>query len=155
MEFRLLHVLASLTVILATSHAALTPELYWKSVLPNTQMPKFIKVMLQQQSDFMEDESTSVDVGKGGANVDAGKGKPGGTTVGVGKGGVGVDTGSPGKGTSVGVAKEESPCTQATRASPFMLWSNPNPTYSSTATPHPRPNFVMIGTWPCSSWKKT
>ncbi|XP_030543057.1 BURP domain protein RD22 [Rhodamnia argentea] len=102
MEFRLLHVLASLAVILVTSHAALTPELYWKSALPNTQMPKSIKDMLQQQSDFMEDKSTSVGVGKGGVNVHAGKGQPGGTTVGVGKGGVGVDSG---KGTSVGVGK--------------------------------------------------
>ncbi|KAF8034806.1 hypothetical protein BT93_C0967 [Corymbia citriodora subsp. variegata] len=106
MEFRLLHLVASLTVILVTSHATLTPEQYWKSELPNTQMPKSIKDMLRQQSDFMEDKSTSVGVGKGGVNVDAGKGKPGGTTVGVGKGGVNVDAGKgkPG-GTTVDVGK--------------------------------------------------
>ena len=127
MEFRLLHVLASLTVILATSHAALTPELYWKSVLPNTQMPKFIRDMLQQQSDFMEDKSTAVDVGKGGVNVDAGKGKPGGTKVGVGKGEVGVDTGSPGKGTSVGVGKGGVAVHAGPKGKPVYVGVKPGP----------------------------
>lgn len=80
-------------------------------------------------ADLIDQKSTSVDVGKGGVHVDAGKGKPGGTSVNVGgkgggvdvhtgkgkpggtsvnvgKGGVGVDTGKgkPG-GTSVGVGK--------------------------------------------------
>lgn len=57
-------------------------------------------------TDLLEDKSTSVVVGKGGVNVDAGRGKPGGTSVNVGKGGVGVNTGKgkPG-GTSVGVGK--------------------------------------------------
>lgn len=54
---------------------------------------------------------TSVNVGKGGVHVDAGKGKPGGGThvsVSGGKGpgsGVGVHTGKPGKRTDVGVGK--------------------------------------------------
>lgn len=53
----------------------------------------------------MEDKSTSVAVGKGGVNVDAGKGKPSGTAVNVGKGGVDVDAGKgkPGGGTNVSV----------------------------------------------------
>ena len=55
----------------------------------------------------MEDKSTSVAVGKGGVNVDAGKGKPGGTAVNVGKGGVDVDAGKgkPG-GTNVNVGRK-------------------------------------------------
>ncbi|GAU21091.1 hypothetical protein TSUD_10080 [Trifolium subterraneum] len=55
---------------------------------------------------WTEEKSTSVAVGKGGVNVDAGKTKPGGTSVNVGKGGVHVDAGKtkPG-GTSVNVGK--------------------------------------------------
>ncbi|XP_010049078.2 BURP domain protein RD22 [Eucalyptus grandis] len=139
MEFILLRVLASLTVILATSHAALTPELYWKSKLPNTQMPKSIKDMLQQQSDFMEDKSTSVGVGTGGVNVDAGKGKPGGTKVGVGNGGVGVDTGKPGKGTSVGVGKGGVAVHTGPKGKPVYVGVKPGPSpfnyiYAATET---------------------
>lgn len=54
----------------------------------------------------MEEKSTSVEIGKGGVHVGAGKGKPGSTSVNVGKGGVGVETGKgkPGS-TSVGVGK--------------------------------------------------
>ncbi|EEF45922.1 BURP domain-containing protein 3 [Ricinus communis] len=123
MEFSLPCILVFLTIALATSHAALPPEVYWKSVLPNTQMPKAVTDLLQ--SGFMDDKSTSVSVGKGSVNVNAGKGKPGGTSVNVGKGGVnvntrkgkpgttvnvgrkgvGVNTGKPGKGTNVGVGK--------------------------------------------------
>lgn len=57
-------------------------------------------------ADWTEDKSTSVAVGKGGVNVDAGKTKPGGTAVNVGKGGVHVNAGKgkPG-GTSVNVGK--------------------------------------------------
>ncbi|KAM1013425.1 hypothetical protein FF1_043359 [Malus domestica] len=63
--------------------------------------------MLLNFADFTEDKSTSVVVGKGGVNVDAGKGKPGGTHVDIGKGtGVHVDAGKgkPG-GTNVNVGK--------------------------------------------------
>ncbi|KAL3586954.1 hypothetical protein D5086_013821 [Populus alba] len=89
---------------LVASHAALPPELYWNSVLPNTPMPKSVRDLLHP--DLVEDKSTSVAVGKGGVNVDAGKGKPGGTAVNVGKGGVNVDAGKgkPG-GTNVNVGK--------------------------------------------------
>jgi hypothetical protein len=48
---------------------------------------------------------TAVNVGKGGVNVNSGKGKPGGTAVNVGKGGVNVNSGKgkPGGGTHVSV----------------------------------------------------
>ncbi|KAK0571121.1 hypothetical protein LWI29_011443 [Acer saccharum] len=102
MGFRFSLFVTFLTLALVASHAALSPELYWKSVLPNTPMPKAVTDLLHP--DLVEDKSTAVGVGKGGVNVDAGKGKPGGTSVNVGKGGVGVDTGKgkPG-GTSVNV----------------------------------------------------
>ncbi|KAF9681149.1 hypothetical protein SADUNF_Sadunf06G0195500 [Salix dunnii] len=106
MEFHLPHILAFLAFALVVSHAALPPELYWNSVLPNTPMPKSVRDLLHP--DLVEDKSTSVAVGKGGVNVDAGKGKPGGgTSVNVGKGGVNVDAGKgkPGGGTSVNVGK--------------------------------------------------
>ncbi|KAI9191120.1 hypothetical protein LWI28_003897 [Acer negundo] len=106
MGFRFSLLVTFLTLALVASHAALSPELYWKSVLPNTPMPKAVTDLLHP--DLVEDKSTAVGVGKGGVNVDAGKGKPGGTSVNVGKGGVGVgvDTGKgkPG-GTSVNVGK--------------------------------------------------
>ncbi|KAL6215608.1 hypothetical protein ACLB2K_015037 [Fragaria x ananassa] len=58
-------------------------------------------------ADFSEEKSTSVLVGKGGVNVNAGKGKPGGTNVNVGKGGVKVHAPNkkPGGGTNVNVGK--------------------------------------------------
>ncbi|KAM3687744.1 hypothetical protein ACB098_10G100100 [Castanea mollissima] len=99
-----LHILAFLTVALVTSHAAVHPEKYWNSVLPNTPLPKALSDLLQPG--LIDDKSTSVNVGKGGVNVDAGKGKPGGTSVNVGKGGVSVNTGKgkpAGGGTHVGV----------------------------------------------------
>ncbi|XP_050213512.1 BURP domain-containing protein 3 [Mercurialis annua] len=104
MEFHLPHMLVFLTIALTTSHAALPPEQYWNSVLPNSPMPKAVTDLLQP--DFMDEKGTSVGVGKGGVNVNAGKGKPGGTTVNVGKGGVNVNTGK-GKpaGTAVNVGK--------------------------------------------------
>ncbi|KAJ9168449.1 hypothetical protein P3X46_019970 [Hevea brasiliensis] len=86
MEFHLLHMLVFLTIALVTGQAALPPKQYWNSVLPNTPMPKAVKNLLQPH--FMDKKSTSVGVGKGGVNVNASKGKPGGTSVNVGKGGV-------------------------------------------------------------------
>ncbi|GLT67487.1 hypothetical protein SLA2020_397930 [Shorea laevis] len=104
MEIHLLPIFAFLALALVTSHAAVPPEEYWKSVLPNTPMPKSLSDLLHQ--DVIDEKSTSVSVGKGGVNVDAGKGKPGGTSVNVGKGGVvvGAGKGKPG-GTSVNVGK--------------------------------------------------
>ncbi|XP_072995945.1 BURP domain-containing protein 3-like [Typha latifolia] len=99
----LLPLLSFLLLALAVSHAALPPQVYWHSVLPNTPMPSAIADLLTSGT---LDEKTTVTVGKGGINVNAGKGKPGGTTVGVSKGGVHVSTGKgkPG-GTTVGVGK--------------------------------------------------
>ncbi|GFS35404.1 BURP domain-containing protein [Actinidia rufa] len=48
MEFHILPILAFLSVVAvsAASHGALSPEAYWKSVLPNTPMPKAVKDLL-------------------------------------------------------------------------------------------------------------
>ncbi|KAI4337463.1 hypothetical protein L6164_015878 [Bauhinia variegata] len=104
MEYHLLPIFTFLALALVATHAALPPQLYWKSVLPTTPMPKAISDLLNP--DWTEDKSTYVGVGKGGVNVDAGKGKTGGTTVNVGKGGVNVNAGhgKPG-GTNVNVGK--------------------------------------------------
>lgn len=103
MESRIPYILGLFMLALVASDAALAPEVYWNSVLPNTPMPKAIKDLLHP--DMLEDKSTSLAVGKGGVNVDAGKGKPQGTSVNVGKGGVNVDAGKgkPGGRTHVGV----------------------------------------------------
>lgn len=45
MKFNLVHVYTLVSVALVGSHAA-TPEVYWKSVLPNSPMPKTIKDLL-------------------------------------------------------------------------------------------------------------
>ncbi|KAF5726205.1 putative BURP domain-containing protein [Tripterygium wilfordii] len=104
MQPHFIHIVAFFTLALVASHAAIAPEQYWNSVLPNTPMPKAISDLLQP--DYAEEKSTSVNVGKGGVDVNAGKGKPaGGTGVNVGRKGVGVDAGKPGKGTNVGVGK--------------------------------------------------
>ncbi|TXG62056.1 hypothetical protein EZV62_013419 [Acer yangbiense] len=71
MGFRFSLFVTFLTLALVASHAALSPELYWKSVLPNTPMPKAVTDILHP--DLVEDKSTAVGVGKGGVNVDAGK----------------------------------------------------------------------------------
>ncbi|KAL8522011.1 hypothetical protein ACS0TY_012244 [Phlomoides rotata] len=126
MEFKFLHIFALLSVAIVASHATLPSEEYWNSVLPNTPMPKAVKDLVQPVPEWLENDSTSVGVGKGGVNVNTGKpggsgtsvgvhkggvnvntGKPGGsgTSVGVGKGGVNVNTGKPGSGTNVGVGR--------------------------------------------------
>ncbi|KAM1305307.1 hypothetical protein ACFX2F_022862 [Malus domestica] len=105
MGFCLPHIFAFLTLTLEACHAALPPQLYWNSVLPNSKMPKAISELLQP-ADFTEDKSTSIVVGKGGVNVDAGKGKLESTYVDVGKGigvHVEVEKGKPGGGTTVNV----------------------------------------------------
>ncbi|XP_076905608.1 BURP domain protein RD22-like [Bidens hawaiensis] len=90
MEF--VHILTFLSLAMVASYAAVTPETYWKSVLPNTPMPKAISDLLHN------DKSTNVQVGigKGGVSVHA----PG-VNVGVGSGGVSVHA----PGTNVGVGK--------------------------------------------------
>ncbi|KAL8263367.1 hypothetical protein R6Q59_024716 [Mikania micrantha] len=101
MKINLLHVCTLLSIALVGSHGV-TPEVYWKSVLPNSPMPKSLKDLLY--TEWNDEKSTVVGVGKGGVGVHTGK--PGKRTdVGVGKGGVGVHTGKPGKRTHVGVGK--------------------------------------------------
>ncbi|KAI5394065.1 BURP domain protein RD22 isoform X1 [Lathyrus oleraceus] len=107
MEFSHLSIFIALSLALVVAtNAVLPPELYWKSKLPTTQMPKAITDLLNP-TDWTEEKSTSVAVGKGGVNVDAGKPKPGGTAVNVGKGGVHVNNGKgkPSGGTAVNVGK--------------------------------------------------
>ncbi|CAI9093471.1 OLC1v1028973C1 [Oldenlandia corymbosa var. corymbosa] len=100
MEFlRFLLFFTILSLAIVASQADLDD--YWKSKLPNTRMPKAVRDLLH--NDWSEDKSTSVGVGKGGVNVNTGKGK--GTHVNVGKGGVNVNTGK-GKGTHVSVGKK-------------------------------------------------
>ncbi|KAF3634928.1 BURP domain-containing protein 3 [Capsicum annuum] len=109
MELKFLHILTYLSLALVASYAALptsTGETYWNTKLPNTPMPKAIKESLLP-SGLTEDKSTSVEVGKGGVNVNAGKGhhSGSGTNVNVGHKGVGVHTGksNSGSGTNVNV----------------------------------------------------
>ncbi|KAI5354680.1 hypothetical protein L3X38_007575 [Prunus dulcis] len=140
MGFRLPHIFAFLTLTLVASHAALPPQLYWNSVLPNTQMPKSISELLQP--DFAEEKGTTVGVGKGGVNVQAGKGKPGGRTnvnVGGKGGGVGVTTGKPGGGTNVGVGKGGVAVNTGHKGKPVYVGVKPGPNpfdyeYAATET---------------------
>ncbi|XP_058728568.1 BURP domain protein RD22-like [Vicia villosa] len=107
MEFPHLSIFIALSLTLVVStNAVLPPQLYWKSKLPTTQMPKAITDLLNP-TDWTEEKGTSVAVGKGGVNVDTAKPKPGGTAVNVGKGGVHVNTGKgkPSGGTAVNVGK--------------------------------------------------
>ncbi|KAL5558794.1 hypothetical protein UlMin_035005 [Ulmus minor] len=98
MEFQLPLVFSLLTLFLVASHATLSDsELYWKSVLPNTPMPKAVTDLLHPAY-FTEEKGTAVSVGKG-VGVNTGKG----TSVGVGKGGVTVGSGGKGKRVYVGV----------------------------------------------------
>jgi hypothetical protein len=123
---------------------------------------------------LIDDKSTSVNVGKGGVNVDAGKGKPGGTSVDVGKGGVnvntgkgkpagggthvnvggkgvGVNTGKPdGKGTNVGVGKGGVSVSTGHKGKPVNVGVTPgkNPfvyQYAATETQiHDDPNVALF-----------
>lgn len=96
MELHILPILTFLSVALVVCQAALPPEIYWKKMLPNTDMPKAVKISLPKP-EYMEDKSTSVNVGKGGVHVITGGAKRGGGTnvqVGPHKG-VNVNTGKP------------------------------------------------------------
>ncbi|CAK9182711.1 unnamed protein product [Ilex paraguariensis] len=64
MGFHILPIFTYLFLALVASHAALPPdpEDYWKSVLPNTPMPKAVKDILHTEE--LKDKSTSVVVGK-------------------------------------------------------------------------------------------
>ncbi|XP_027183487.1 BURP domain-containing protein 3-like [Coffea eugenioides] len=98
MEFRPLHLFIFVALACVSSHAAQPAETYWKSVLPNSPMPKAIEDLIQ--SETVDDKSTSVGVSGGGVDVNAQGGNPGGTNVNAGHGGVDVNT--PG-GTNVNV----------------------------------------------------
>ncbi|KAA8525304.1 hypothetical protein F0562_007159 [Nyssa sinensis] len=130
MEFHLLPIFTFLSLALVASHATQSPEAYWKSVLPNTPMPKAVRDNLHPE--WIEDKSTSVDVGKGGVNVDAGQGTPSsatpskGTNVGVGKGGVVVNTGSKRKLVYVGVKPGADQFVYNYAATEDQLHDNPN-----------------------------
>ncbi|XP_021986814.1 BURP domain-containing protein 3-like [Helianthus annuus] len=70
MKFFLLLVFTLFSVALVGSHAV-TPEVYWKSVLPNSPMPKSIKDLLY--SEWNDEKSTT---GKSGVGVHTYQGKP-------------------------------------------------------------------------------
>ncbi|KAF5743256.1 dehydration-responsive protein RD22-like [Tripterygium wilfordii] len=149
MKFNLIHIVAFFTIALVASHAAIPPEQYWNSVLPNTPMPKAISDLLRP--DYAEDKSTSVNVGKGGVGVNSGKGKPaGGTGVNVGPGGVGVNTGKPGKRTNVGVGKGGVSVNTGPKGKPVYVGVKPgkNPfIYQYAATDnqlHDDPNVALF-----------
>ncbi|KAM7493238.1 hypothetical protein LguiB_027847 [Lonicera macranthoides] len=128
MEFHFLHFFTFLSLALVATQAAPPGELYWRTVLPNSPMPKAIRDLLQP-AEWTEDKGTSVGVGKGGVNVDAGKGNQGGsgTNVGVGKGGVNVNTGGKGKrGTVVNVNPGPNPFNYLYAAAEDQLHDNPN-----------------------------
>ncbi|AES58801.2 putative BURP domain-containing protein [Medicago truncatula] len=61
MEFPYLSIFISLNLALVATHAALPPELYWKSKLPTTQIPKAITDILHPRKG-----GTWVDVGNAG-----------------------------------------------------------------------------------------
>ncbi|KAL2940031.1 BURP domain protein RD22 [Bienertia sinuspersici] len=97
MELHILPIVTLLFVFLVASQAAIPPEIYWKKMLPNTEMPKAIKDSLPK-TEYMENKGTAVNVGKGGVHVNTGGAKQGGggTTVDVGPHkGVGVNTQKP------------------------------------------------------------
>ncbi|GMH06992.1 hypothetical protein Nepgr_008832 [Nepenthes gracilis] len=103
MAFRLLQIFTFLSVaVFVVGHADPSPETYWKRVLPNTPLPKAVEESLHPE--WLEDKSTSVDVGHGNVGVHTNKPAGGGTSVNVGHGDVGVHTSKPaGGGTSVNV----------------------------------------------------
>ncbi|XVF89220.1 hypothetical protein PTKIN_Ptkin19aG0112400 [Pterospermum kingtungense] len=146
MEFRLPSVLAFLALVIIASHAVLSPEQYWNYMMPNTPMPKAVKVLLYP--DLTEGKSTSVNVGGGGVNVNTGKGKPGGTYVNVGGGGVNVNNKKPNGGTSVNVGGNGGGVTVNTRpkGKPVYVYVSPFIyNYAATETQvHDDPNVALF-----------
>ncbi|GAU21088.1 hypothetical protein TSUD_10050 [Trifolium subterraneum] len=62
MEFHLFHIITFLMLVLVgTNSAILSPQLYWKSMLPNTPMPKSITNLLPPAGYRSEGKSTWVD----------------------------------------------------------------------------------------------
>ncbi|KAL3498376.1 hypothetical protein ACH5RR_041108 [Cinchona calisaya] len=131
----------------AASHVDL--DIYWKTKLPNTPMPKAVRDLLHNE--WLEDKSTSVAVGKGGVNVNTGKGKSGssGTHVSVGHSkGVGVRAGKPQ--TSVGVGKGGVHVYTFHKGHPVYVGVTPSPNpfiyqYAATKTQlHDSPNVALF-----------
>jgi len=124
MKFNLIHVFTLLSVVLVgISHAVMTPEVYWKSVLPaTTPMPKSLKDLLYTTTEWNDEKRTAVGVRKGGVGVHTGKR----TDVGVGKGGDTVHTGHMGKPVYIGVHQDSIKIMYAHAASENQLKYDPN-----------------------------
>ncbi|CAI9267916.1 unnamed protein product [Lactuca saligna] len=105
MKFNVLNVYTLFSLALVASHAV-NPDVYWKSVLPNSPMPKAIKELVQTTESSEENN----------------------TEVGVGEDGVAVHTGKPGKQTDVGVGYGygHNPFNYNYAASEDQLKDNPN-----------------------------
>ncbi|GAU21089.1 hypothetical protein TSUD_10060 [Trifolium subterraneum] len=78
MEFHLFHVITFLMlVVVGTNGAILPPQLYWKSMLPNTPMPKSITNLLHPADYWNKEKATWMEVRKGhkgdGTGLNAGK----------------------------------------------------------------------------------
>ncbi|XP_051137541.1 BURP domain protein RD22-like [Andrographis paniculata] len=105
---------------------SLASEAYWKSVLPNTPIPKSLNHLLHPSTEWQENKGTAVNVGHGGVGVYTGK--PGHrTNVGVRKGGVTVGTRTKrGKPVYVGVHPGYSPFNYYYAATETQLRDDPN-----------------------------
>ncbi|WJX09987.1 hypothetical protein P8452_00762 [Trifolium repens] len=89
MDFPLFHIVTFLMlVVMGTNAAMVPPQVYWKSMLPNTPMPKAITNLSLVTGYWSEEKGTWVDVGKGGVDVGVRKGyyEGDGTDVNVGVG---------------------------------------------------------------------
>ncbi|CAL5206457.1 unnamed protein product [Lathyrus oleraceus] len=71
MKFHFFHIIIFLVLVIVTTNGeeTLPPQLYWKSMLPNTPMPKAITNLLHPSGYWSEEKATWVDVGKGGVDV--------------------------------------------------------------------------------------
>ncbi|CAI9267918.1 unnamed protein product [Lactuca saligna] len=123
MKFSLLHVSTLLSLALLGCHAV-TPDVYWKSMLPNSPMPKSVKDLVYTAG-WTDEKYTMVGVGSRG--VEVGAGTPGDQTdVGVGRGGVAVHTTHRGKPVCVGVHPGPDPFNYLYAASADQLKDDPN-----------------------------
>ncbi|KAG0503482.1 hypothetical protein HPP92_003554 [Vanilla planifolia] len=102
--------------------ADLPAKAYWRTILPHTPMPSVIEQLLQPESYVEEKGATDVNVGKGGVNVNTGKG----TSVNVGHGGVGVNVKPKGKPVIVNVKPKGSPFSYLYAAADTQLLDDPS-----------------------------
>ncbi|XP_058724734.1 BURP domain protein RD22-like [Vicia villosa] len=111
MKFHFFHIMTFLMLlIVATNGKTLPPQLYWKSMLPNSPMPKAITNLLHPSGYWSEEKATWVDVGKGGVDVGVRKGYNEGS---------GTDV-------NVGVGHSDSPFNYLYAASETQLHDKPN-----------------------------